>query len=336
MSQLKSCKQQDCPVRTNGECLESVELNECPHFYWETGTEEDVDGIASHDEKIDSKSSSGRYLIFPGNELSLSDITIVTHKYPCKLVVILGDLDSGKTTLLGTIFDLFQIGHFDEYYFASSLTQKGFEIRSHLSRVVSGMGRADTERTKTLQFRLLHLGIRPKEHMQKKHLLLSDVSGETIRLARNSSALMKKELEFVKRADHVFYVVDGEKLDVKNRVATILNAELFIQSAISNSIFTSDTALNVLITKLDKVVSESKYDTSAIEVKLNSRFEGQLKSIKYFKIASRPDDGAVNINMGFGIADLLAWLLKDDGVIQAPVQQIIRSKRLFDNYKFRE
>ena len=336
MSEVKACKQEGCPVRVDGKCLEGLDLDkhECPHFYWET---EEV-ALTSVQKEVSAipAPSSTRTNLFTGNELSLNEITLVTHKYACDLIVILGDLDCGKTTLLGTIYDLFQVGRFQSYLFAGSLTQKGFEVRSFLSRVDSGRTNPETERTKALDFKLLHIGIKEDGEGSIKHLLLSDVSGETIRQTRSSSSLMKSQLEIVKHAKHIFYVIDGEKLAFSHRIKTMLNAELFIQNAISNSIFTSSTVLNILISKWDKIKNETGFNFESMVVnKLNNRFAPQLAEIHYLKIASRPDIENEEFNLGYGLEELLKYFMKPTERQEKNVQSVIISDRFFDKLQMK-
>jgi hypothetical protein len=337
MSEVKACKQATCPVNNGGECLEGLELKDCTHFYLTSDTDEIT---ANDDSEINNSTIPPKPIVrtqlFSANELTLEEIPTVTSKYACQLVIILGDLKSGKTTLLGTIFDLFQLGHFKQFIFGGSLTQKGFEIRSHLSRLASGRNTPETERTKTLEFRVLHLGIRVEGRPHVQHMLLSDVSGEIIRQARNSSGIMKKKLEIAKFADHLFYILDGDQLSYLNKAKTILNAELFIQSAINNQIFTSETTLNILITKWDKLKNELDFDFEAIKDRLNTRFASNLQAIRYSKMASRPDENVEELDLGYGVKEFLAGLLEVVPKQHANCATGHNTGRYFDMFKTAE
>jgi len=335
----RACRQENCPVKEKGECLEALEdLEECTHFYWnESDDGGEIDEGHSDTEMATSSGNTSRFTLFSANELTLQEIPIVTNKHHCELVVILGDLDSGKTTLLATIFDLFQTGDFQNLLFAGSLTQKGFERRSHLSRVVSGRSKADTERTKSLEFRVLHLAVKVKGRSEVRHLLLSDVSGETIRQARNSSSVMKKQLQVVKHADHLFYVLDGEGLTSQNRAKTLLNADLFIKSAIQNQIFNSSTKLNILITKWDKLKGERNFDGGKFLEELKQRFEDKfgpdLGMIVFSKIASRPDEHVKEFDMGYGVSEFLNDLLLERRKQIPSSIPVNTSERFIDRFK---
>jgi len=335
MTEIKACKQLGCEIRNDGKCLEGLEPDECPHFYWsEDGDSEET--IEIEKSSVVNKVSS-KINVFPGSELSLAEITSITHRYPCDLVIILGDLDCGKTTLLATIFDLFQIGHLKKYLFAGSLTQKGFEIRSHLSRMLSGGTKPDTERTKTLEFRILHIAIKSIEDSIIKHFLLSDISGETIQLARSSGPAMKDQLGMVKLANHIIYIIDGEKLSGPKKAATIMDAELFIQSAIDNKIFTKDTILNILISKWDLLEKVETFNLEeSIIKKINIRFQEKLNGINFKKIASRPNEENVsNIDLGFGVEDLINDFMKVPTTQKKITLQMKTCGRYIENYKIK-
>jgi hypothetical protein len=322
MSEVKACKQVGCPVRENGECLEGIDLTKdtCTHFYWDEVGEEKNDD----EEPAIPTTTTNRTSLFSGNELQLKEITTVTQKYGCELIIILGDLDCGKTTLLATLYDLFQVGDFKGYTFAGSLTQKGFEIRSHLARVASGSNDADTERTKTLEFRILHIAIKSEGQSRIKHLLLSDVSGETIRQARSSAKIMKEQLGIVNQADHLFYIIDGEQLLVADRVKTMLNTDLFFQNAINNGVFGKNTMLTILISKWDKLKNAEGFDMEKMVIeKINNRFGNQLGKITFSVIAARPGEGDEEFELGHGVGEFL------DGFFVTPEK--IKSKILVNS-----
>lgn len=338
VEKLKACKQENCKIAQDGKCLEGLDINDCPHFYW------DENGIDDSGTKINESSDTRNisrqptYQLFPGTELEPNQISIITNKYSCKLTVILGEFDCGKTTLLSSIFDLFQIGHFKNYLFAGSLTQIGFEERSHLSRSISGSEIPDTERTKSLEFRLLHIGVKKRDSSKINHLILSDISGETIRQARNSGSVMKSRLSLVKDADYVVYMFDGEKLNPANRSTTLLNSNLFIQSALDNGIFDQETVLNVIISKWDLVSKDSTFnlETDLINL-LDTRFKGRLKDVKYSFMAARPDEpGNKDIGLGFGVEAFLDTITSQDMPKQIEnTDEVPQYERNFANFKMR-
>jgi len=336
MSEVKACKQVGCPISEDGKCLEGIDLTKdtCTHFYWDEVGDEKID---DEEEPAIPTATTNRTTLFSGNELQLTEITTVTQKYGCELIIILGDLDCGKTTLLATIYDLFQVGDFKGYTFAGSLTQKGFEVRSHLARVASGSNEADTERTKTLEFRILHIAIKSEGHAQIKHLLLSDVSGETIRQARSSAKIMKEQLSIVKQADHLFYIIDGEQLLVADRVKTMLNTDLFFQNAINNGVFNKNTNLNILISKWDKLKNAEGFDMDKMVIeKINNRFANQLGNITFSVIAARPGEDDAEFDLGYGVSEFLSGFFIKSEKIKSQNISNANLNTQFDKFKLKE
>ena len=274
--------------------------------------------------------------LYSGEELSLKDISKVTYKFPYKLILIIGDFDSGKTTLLATIFDLFQIGSFKEFLFAGSLTMVGFEKRCHLSRVASGLTVPDTERTKSIEFSFLHLSIKKKNSQRKKalSLLLSDVSGERFKQARNSLNSMQ-EMGFIKNAEHTIMIIDGGKMaDLKQRRLEIFNAQTFIDMALQAGNFNENTNLNIILSKWDLLSEDPSFNFyEIIEKSFNERYSGKIKSIKYSKIAARPLKRVDNINLGFGLHELLnEWCDTKKSTLN--LFPTLKSTRTMNNYKY--
>ena len=94
-----------------------------------------------------------------------------------RIVVFAGAADSGKTTLISSIYERFGRGHFAELAFAGSETLMTFERLCHLSRGTSLNSHADTERTKQLEgHKMLHMRLAGAESIED--LLLTDISGE--------------------------------------------------------------------------------------------------------------------------------------------------------------
>ncbi len=113
MAKLQACKQADCKVREDGKCLEGIEpLTDCTHFYLDSRFDES--GLESETNPAIEQLDMNKFKLFSGQELTMEQITVVTNRYPCQLIMILGDQECGKTTLLAAIYDLFQINAYLE------------------------------------------------------------------------------------------------------------------------------------------------------------------------------------------------------------------------------
>lgn len=221
---------------------------------------DDLDDDNSENEVTGTTSDSDAIYFGSGKALPESNIERITYAFPTKLILIIGGPNCGKTTLVASIFDSFQEGPLGKFIFAGSQTQVGFEERCHTARLSSTSKRVnpETERTKSADFFYLHLAIRDKSLLHKaQHLLFTDVSGERFRNARDTDADMN-QLIILKKADHIFYMVDGETLsNITTRSSTRGDVFTFLKRAIQANLLTKDNKLTILINKFDKVIKNS-------------------------------------------------------------------------------
>lgn len=310
--QVAKCKQEDCNIAKDGKCLEGLSKEECPHFYWAEGGEK-IEGIKENDLNKPEVVKNG-VKMYPGAAVSVSELKIITSAYDCNKIIILGESDSGKTTLLGYIFDRFQKGPFEDIYFSGSLTLRGFDERCHYSRASSNADIPHTEKTNIQAFDFLHISVKKRLDEPSKHLLLSDISGEKLRDAGHSSALML-ELEMLKYADKIIFVIDGQKIsDKKIRQATIFSAHGFIQKALDEKIFSTKTDLQVVLSKWDYFVSDKEFDFDQLIVnRFTKSFADRLGRLRFTKICASPKLNLEQIDLGFGVYDLFNdWIEEVD------------------------
>ena len=144
------CQNPDCTFNVDGVCARSIQLDECPDLT----LDEQVTAEEEPEQSLEVVSlSNGRALTQEqANELARSALT--------RLIVILGESDSGKTTLLAHINERLQRGPLGEMSFAGSRTLPAFEERCFLSRSASRRSQPTTQRTPLGQDQgLLHLTV---------------------------------------------------------------------------------------------------------------------------------------------------------------------------------
>lgn len=306
----KICHQPGCKILEGGSCLESIDVtkDECPHFYADSQNDD-----AKDDESNAPAKKSSSIKLFTGRELSFEEISIITNRYDCNLIAIVGESKSGKTTLLAEYYINLQKQPIKNFYFAGSKTQTGFEERCFYATVGSKAKKPDTGRTQSREFSFLHLAIKHQDELDKEptHFLISDIWGERFREAKGSTALMK-ELKILKAADFVLFIIDGEKIATKaTRALTIEEAKTFIQKALDENIFDSNTNLKVAVSKWDFLHSDSSFDfVDKIERVFKERFENRLGRIEFTKLAARSEN--TGVEAGYGLYDLLkSWKTKN-------------------------
>jgi energy-coupling factor transporter ATP-binding protein EcfA2 len=277
-----------CTISTTGKCLKGFEV--CPHLNddhdedledEEDSEDEDsedeknsdlLNAHDSEDEEDESTKTVDSTYFGSGEALPESLIQTITYAFPTKLILFIGGVGCGKTTLVAAIVEAFQKGPLGGFIFAGSRTQVGFEQRSHRARRGAGRVKPDTERTKSIDFFHLHLSIRDElaaGHVQ--HLLFTDVSGERFKSACETDTEMQS-LTVLKRANRIFYVVDGEALNsLDDRFQERADVELFLERAIQNNLLSEENKLTILINKFDAVLSDED------EIELESFFTAPIR-----------------------------------------------------------
>lgn len=299
---LGTCKQKDCKVESGGPCLEGfAEPTSCPFF--SSFVEQQNDTLNDEQvEDVDDLSMSSHTPVamvpLPGaDEFTLETASEVTYAALTRLIVIAGEADSGKTTLLASLTDRFQKGQFADYYFAESRTLLGFEKRCHLARLSSGGIKPDTERTKpSVEHKLLHLTVRSiKSDDFIQDLLLTDISGETFRLAKDYIEECQK-LELLWRADRFVLLIDGEKLaSPTQREEAYQGGALILRRCLEAGMLDRSSFVDVLFTKYDLIqpaekIAQTREFLTRIEDRFRKRYEQRVGRLHFFKVAARPED----------------------------------------------
>lgn len=327
----KICHQPGCKILEGGSCLESIDVtkDECPHFYAES-----LNDDAKDDKNNIQVKQSTSIKLFTGRELSFEELSMITNRYDSTLIAIVGESKSGKTTLLAEYYINLQKQPINDFYFAGSKTQTGFEERCFYATVGSKAKKPDTGRTQSREFSFLHLALKNQDELEEEptHFLISDIWGERFREAKGSTALMK-ELKILKASDFVLFIIDGEKIATKaTRALTIEEAKTFIQKALDENIFDLNTNLKVAVSKWDFLHSDTSFDFSdKIERVFKERFEKRLGKIEFTKLAARSEN--TGLEAGYGLYDLLkSWKTKSTNTrISIPeIKQI--SNRAFHKY----
>lgn len=127
-------------------------------------------------------------------------------------MTIVGDRDSGKTTLVAALYDRFLRGPFAGHRFAGSRTLVGLEKRSHYARAESGRAKPDTPRTSISEgLSYYHFAVRSAAApAARTDVMVSDRAGETYRHARSNSEIVP-QLSELPQANRVVLLLDGAR-----------------------------------------------------------------------------------------------------------------------------
>jgi hypothetical protein len=255
--------------------------------------------MSEHSEDIEAESEpyqADATEAYPSGEaLTSVEALAVTRAAPTRVIVVAGPHESGKTTLVASLYERFHSGPFAGYFFAGSRTLVGFERRCHLSRRASGRETPDTERTsQAASDVLLHLTVRAEPGGSRSDLLFTDIYGEAFRQAADSTD-EAEQLSVLRRADHVALLLDGAKLaSLTQRQEPFSQADALLASCLEVGVLGPESQVQVLVTKSDRLRSGPRSEANVAFVAarwawLEGRYRDRFASLEQFEVAARPE-----------------------------------------------
>ncbi len=313
------CANPDCRVAQTGRCVEGLPLDACPR-YGRKLNEADEGEAGDKEERAGSEKKS--IALAAAETLKLAEASKLLRAGDARVVAILGPTDSGKTSLIASLYDLFQEGPVEGIEFARSWTLHAFEQTCHDARMSSRRGEPHMIRTPRGEVRFYHLEIGGGTAGDGLALILGDRAGEEYREAADDPSIAVAFSEVV-RADSLAVLVDGERLlDSGGRHNVVSEIKLMLQALRDGGALRFGSRLALVLTKLD-AVRDSAHGERAIRdfdslfVDLCRLFGDALSMIERFQIAASPKTDA--LARGTGIPDLLLFWL---GPAVAPAQPV--------------
>lgn len=244
---------------------------------------------------------SGDYLaVHSGEALTLAEATAVLGEHSAQVVVVVGEVDAGKTTLLAAMYETVAAGPVQGWTFAGSLSLVGFESRSHLAMAASNRSEEDPPRTSRSTERVaLHLTVR-SDAGDERHLLWADVSGE------HAETLLRHDDPgdygpLLRSATRVVVLVDGERLvEPVTRNLALADARTLLRALAEGDDIREETAIDYVITKWDKCGHTDGVAADVVE--LADWAAGIRGGIAVHRTAARPH--------GEGLDELFTALLQ--------------------------
>lgn len=300
------CANQACRVAETGKCIEGLELGACPHY----GQSIEIDDDENEDESESEVSQS--VALQSGAALSSGDAGVMLRRGDSRVIAIIGPRETGKTSLIAGLYDLFQMGEVDGVCFAGSHTLPAFEMACHDARDASRRGVPHMERTRRGEVLFYHLDLCEGDANERVALLLADRSGEEysdvgddINAAAN--------LDEIRRADVITILIDGARLldvglrhNIKNDVIMIL------QGLIDADVLRPSQRFALVLTKFDLIraspnAARAESDFVALHDQLLVTFPHIFADIRLFRIAASPKTDAKMRGQGVD-AVLRFWL----------------------------
>ena len=330
---LKSCSQKLCTVDTDGACLEGLEVNACPHYKSnnEVDTESEVIAESNENEVISLieptvtpdqveieasiEEETNIIVLHNGKHLTLSDASEIMASSEVRVVVVAGATNSGKTTMLTSLYEKFLEGPFSGFSFASCKTLAGYEERCHHSRISSERATPTTARTRySDDVQLLHLEVKSLNSPNDRwNVLFTDIAGERFESASKRQDDCER-LDIISRADHFVLLIDCERLiHPEKRQEAVSMPERLMTRCLQGEMLGSNSLVDIVFTKIDLIMALNEVETLNNVVKSQkerfaSKFESQVKRLRFVDVAARPEQGST-IEFGFGLENLLTeWI----------------------------
>jgi hypothetical protein len=247
-----------------------------------------------------------------GKELNDVAALDLAKSRPVQWIVLAGPTDSGKTTLLTSLYELFQWRRVEGYAFAGSNTLPALEERCYLSRRDSGNVMPHTPRTpyKGPHPEYLHLRVRHTQGLRSfRDFLFTDVSGEMFEHARDSTTECK-EMTFLKRANHFLLFLDSAKgVHQDKRWAMFEDGRALLRSCLDSAMIPANCVVNVVWSRFDYFVAKEADEShqnfrAEAEEELRKAFDQLIPRLMFSQIAARPLEVPA-LQFGHGVPPLL-------------------------------
>lgn len=301
------CANPDCRVAETGRCVEGLELNACPHYGLEPDDAE-VDG-----EELNDEDGNQSVMLSSARALSPEDASHVIRQGDSRVIAVLGPSDSGKTSLIASLYDLFQEGPVAGLEFARSQTLHAFEHTCHDARAASRRSEPHMNRTPIGEVSFYHLEIGGLQNGKNIALLLGDRAGEEYRAAADDVSVVAGFSE-VARADTLTVLVDGERLlDTGARHNLRSDINMMLQGLHEGGGLRVGARLALVLTKLDAVTAADQReralrDFDSLLDDVRRWFGNPFSEVEPFQVAASPKTTA--LSRGTGVADLLTFWIR--------------------------
>lgn len=295
------CANPDCRVAETGKCVEGLETAKCPHY-----------GHARGDEasgNVAAQASTGTRL--PGSDtLTTIDAARLLCVGDTRVIAIIGPSDSGKTSLIASLYDLFQEGPVAGVEYARSLSLHAFEHACHDARAASRRNVPHINRTPRGDVKFYHLDVGGGPAGESLTLVLGDRAGEEYRGAADDASLVMAFPE-VRRADTLTVLVDGERLlDSGARHNLRSEITMILQALVDGGAVRAGQRLALVLTKIDLVEGSPNHarvdaDFGALCADIERLFGSIFSGIAKIRIAASPK--VESVVRGAGVPELLAF-----------------------------
>jgi hypothetical protein len=329
----RPCTREGCQVLADGVCAAGNEPpDKCPNR--SVIVVGDLDVYDSEDDAGTASSTAAeeRLPLPSGEALDTEDVSLFLRSRPATFIAVVGDKDSGKSTLLCALYDRFLRGPFSGFSFVGSRSLIAFERRSHYSRLESGRSVPDTPRTSISEgLKYFHLALCTEgAPSTRRDVLFSDRAGETYSRARGNSTIIESLVE-IPQADSVVVLMDGRRVaDPLERSSALQSVRQTLRAFLDNGALTTKSVVDIVTTKCDLIAADK--ESAAIdqalrlfEDRLRVDFTPRLRALSFWQIAAR--DPAGKLSPGHGLDKLITHWLRTEK-LTSPAPPPLEKRRL--------
>jgi hypothetical protein len=289
---MPHCKLKNCPYDRDGRCVEN-QLPNCPNLLPDAPVDLKHPELAGVTD-VQTPSGAPTYEAFySGKKLTADEATPILQSDP-QVVVLGGMVESGKTTLIARIFEMFQCGAIAGYRFMASRTPVEFDKLCWHATMECGAARPTTEHTYRSENNLfLHLRVRQEdEAASPTDILIGDIPGEVFPEAVAEESVCR-DLYALRRANHLVLFLDsGVLCDTSKRHDHCGKVFDFVVRALQTGQVGQHTVLHLVISKCDllpnKTASEVMLFVEKTEQKFRTKFAARVGGLSTWKLAARP------------------------------------------------
>ena len=299
----------------------------------------DID-VNQEGEEAEFSSLQDKYQINSGEALNSSDIYRIAAKESTRMIVLVGPVASGKTTMETSLYQLFQNSPVNDFCFAGSYSLQGFEQRAFYTRIKSKGNEPTTQRTSLEDNQaFLHIRLWNRNNNVISNLILADISGEAFTNHIGQVDEAKISFPVIERADYVVGIIDGEKLcNKKTRNSIVSEMIEMIRTFWDAELITDGCVLQNVFSKFDifSKVENHNLILEKIKQQIVARLSELFMDIEYYNVAAMPST-IDEFSVGYGLEDLLqGWVRKhvrkSSRKMEEPFDELTEYDRLY--YKF--
>ena len=311
------CANPDCRIADTGKCVEGLDTDKCTH-----SGQAPADVV--EDETASETPDTSVGVRLPGADtLSAEETARLLRAGNTRIVAIVGSVDAGKTSLIASLYDLFQKGPISGIEYTQSLSLHAFEHICHEARAASRRKVPHINRTPRGEVRFYHLDLGGGTAGDVLTLAMGDRSGEEYREAADDPSIVNCFPE-VQRADSLTLLVDSERLlDTGERHNLRSEIMMMLQALVEGGAVQVGQRLALVLTKMDLT------QASPNQARAESDFENLLASleqlfgyifsvIQAFRIAASPKTDT--LPHGTGVPELLTFWLEPAVATPTPQQ----------------